>query len=76
MSSTNAGFSDPGTPDINAGTSSPIVAYESSANSGKKAMNAGLIPEAFQLELYSELNAPSGVFTCMGIDSSPNTALR
>ena len=50
-------------PEVEAGPVRPIVAYVSSANSGKTGKNAGLIPEAFQELLKGLLNAPAGVFT-------------
>ena len=62
-------------PDDPAGPSNPIVTYVSSAISGAKLKNAGLIPEALQLELYEELKAPSGVDISNGAWLFPNTAL-
>ena len=48
-SCTKLGSAAPAMPDVDAGPVKPMVAYESSANSGYTAKNAGLMPEAFQL---------------------------
>ena len=53
-SSTREGSAALDIPEVEAGPVRPIVAYVSSANSGKTGKNAGLIPEAFQ-ELLKEL---------------------
>ena len=76
LSSTREGFSAFTIPEAEAGTSSPNVAKVSSASSGKKEKNAGLIPDALQLELYIELKAPAGVFISIGVLESPKTALK
>ena len=63
-------------PEVDAGPVKPMVAYVSSAISGNCATNAGLSPEAFQLELKPVLNAPLGTFTNKGCSLLPNTALN
>ena len=60
-SSTMEGSAASVTPEVDAGPVKPMVANVSSANSGKVVKNAGLMPDAFQLELNALLYAPSGV---------------
>ena len=47
----------------------------SSTKSGNTGTNAGLMPDAFQLELNGLLNAPSGASTVSMYSLLPNTAL-
>ena len=69
------GSEAPDKPDAEAGPVRPMVAYVSSTKSGNKSKNAGLIPEAFQVGLALELNAPEGVLTMSVSALLPNTAL-
>ena len=62
-------------PEVAAGPVKPMVAYVSSANSGKTGKNAGLMPEAFQEAFKGLLNTPLGVFKIKLAWSLPKTAL-
>ena len=75
VSSTTLGSAAPGIPEEEAGPANPMVAYVSSAKSGKTGKKAGLIPDALHEELNALLNAPSGVEIESGYWSLPNTAL-
>ena len=58
-------------PEVVAGPVKPMVAYVSSAISGKLATKAGLMPDALQEGLRLELKAPAGTLTYIAVSALP-----